>query len=89
MARLTFVQLDAIFGAGHKRGATENIRTWDQLGLAGEWKGQTIHPYSGLAYEAPAYYFFSQTVMKGSVLWNDALRQCENVEDMQIPSRRG
>jgi phosphate transport system substrate-binding protein len=85
VARLTFAQLDAIWGAEHKRGAKENIRRWDQLGLTGEWSGQGIHPYSGLAFEAPAY-FFSQTVMKGSVLWNDALRQCENVEE-EIPSR--
>jgi phosphate transport system substrate-binding protein len=84
LARLTFVQLDAIWGAEHKRGAPENIRTWDQLGLGGEWMGKAIHPYSGLAFEAPAY-FFSQTVMKGSVLWNEALRQCENIED-EIPS---
>ncbi len=85
VSRLTFPKLDAIWGAEHKRGAKENIRTWDQLGLTGEWQGRAIHPYSGLAFEAPAY-FFSQSVMKGSVLWNDALRQCENVED-EIPSR--
>ena len=84
VARLTFGQLDAIWGAQHKRGAKENIRTWGQLGLTGEWSTQVIHPYSGLAFEAPAY-FFSQTVMKGSVLWNDALQQCENDED-EIPS---
>ena len=85
IARLTFAQLDAIWGAEYKRGAKENIRTWSQLGLTGRWSGQAIHPYSGLAFEAPAY-FFSQTVMKGSVLWNEALRQFENVED-EIPSR--
>ena len=84
LSRLTFAQLDAIWGAQHKRGAKENIRTWGQLGLVGEWRAQAIHPYSGLAFEAPAY-FFSKTVMKGSVLWNDALQQCENVED-EIPS---
>ncbi len=84
IARLSFTQLDAIWGAEHKRGAKENIRTWGQLGLGGEWSGRAIHPYSGLAFEAPAY-FFSQTVMKGSVLWNEALRQCENVED-EVPS---
>ncbi|SDR90445.1 substrate-binding domain-containing protein [Opitutus sp. GAS368] len=85
VSRLTFAQLDAIWGAEHKRGAKANIRTWDQLGATGEWSGQAIHPYSGLAFEAPAY-FFSQTVMKGSVLWNEALRQCENDED-EVPSR--
>jgi len=85
VSRLTFAQLDAIWGAEHKRGAKENIRTWGQVGLTGEWKNQAIHPYSGLAFEAPAY-FFSQAVMRGSVLWNDALRQRENVED-EVPSR--
>jgi phosphate transport system substrate-binding protein len=84
VSRLTFAQLDAIWGAEHKRGAPANIRTWGQLGATGEWSGQPIHPYSGLAFEAPAY-FFSQTVMKGSVLWNEALRQCENDEE-EIPS---
>lgn len=85
VAQLTFAQLDAIWGAEHKRGAKENIRTWEQLDLGKEWAERTIHPYSGLAFEAPAY-FFSQTVMKGSVLWNEALRQFENDED-EIPSR--
>jgi phosphate transport system substrate-binding protein len=84
VTQLTFTQLDAIWGAEHKRGAKENLRSWDQLGLTGEWRGREIHPYSGLAFEAPAYYF-SQTVMQGSVLWNDTLRQFENVED-EIPS---
>ena len=80
IARLTFAQLDAIWGAELRRGAKENIRSWDQLGLSGEWAGKTIQPYSGLAFEAPGY-FFSQTVLKGSVLWNPALRQFDNVED--------
>ena len=84
IARLSFTQLDAIWGAEHKHGAKANIRTWDQLGLDGEWRGRAIQPYSGLAFEAPAY-FFSQTVMKGSVIWNEALRQCVNRED-EIPS---
>lgn len=85
IARLTFTQLDAIWGAEHKRGAKAKIRTWGQLGLSGEWSERAIQPYSGLAFEAPAY-FFSQTVMKGSVIWNEALRQCENDED-EVPSR--
>jgi len=84
VAQLTFAQLDAIWGAEHKRGAKEKIRTWGQLGLTGEWTGRAIHPYSGLAFEAPAY-FFSQTVMQGSVLWNEALQQFENDED-ETPS---
>ncbi|MFI5336976.1 MAG: PstS family phosphate ABC transporter substrate-binding protein, partial [Opitutales bacterium] len=80
ISRLTFAQLDAIFSEERRRGEAALIRTWDQLGLAGEWAQQPIQPYSGLAFEAPGY-FFSQTVLKGSVLWNGRLRQFDNVED--------
>ena len=78
LARLSFDQLDAIFGAEHRRGGHGNIRTWGQLGLTGVWKNRPIHPFSGPANEAPAFYF-SQTVMAGSVLWNCALRQFDDV----------
>jgi len=84
LAQLSFTQLDAIWGVECRRGAPSPIRTWDQLGLSGEWAGKSIHPYSGPAYEAPGA-FFSQTVLQGSVLWNDALRQFANVED-EAPS---
>ncbi len=77
---LTFAQLDAIFGAERRRGEGENIRRWDQLG----WSAQPIRPCSGPCNEAPAY-FFSRTVMRGSALWNEALRQYENVEE-EAPS---
>jgi phosphate transport system substrate-binding protein len=80
ISKLTFSQLDAIWGAERRRGAKENIRTWNQLGLSGEWRQKSIHPYSGVAFEAPGY-FFSQTVLKGSVLWNCDLKQFENIED--------
>jgi len=85
LAQLTFGQLDAIWGAELRRGAPAVIRTWGQVGLGGEWQHRAIQPYSGLAFEAPGA-FFSQRVMGGSVLWNDALRQFENVES-ERPSR--
>jgi len=78
VTHLTFSQLDAIFGAERRRGERENIRTWGQLGVTGEGKGRPIHPYSGPAFEAPGYYF-SQRVLKGSVLWNPDLRQYDDV----------
>lgn len=43
---LNFQQLDAIFGSSRKRGASENIVTWGQLGLTGEWANAPIHVYS-------------------------------------------
>ena len=76
---LTFSQLDAIFGYERKRGAPAVLRTWGQLGLSGAWRTRAIQPYSGLAFEAPGA-FFSHAVMGGSVLWNGALRQFDNVE---------
>jgi phosphate transport system substrate-binding protein len=79
--KLTFSQLDAIFGAERRRGEKENIRTWGQLGLAGEWKQEAIHPYSGPVYEVPGS-VFSHIVMKGSVLWNCDLHQ---LEDLPVP----
>jgi phosphate transport system substrate-binding protein len=79
--RLSFRQLDAIFGSERRRGAPASLRTWGDLGLSGEWRDRPIHPYSGPAYEAPGYYF-SQTVLGGSVLWNCDLRQ---YDDLDLP----
>ena len=78
LARLDFRQLDAIFGAQHLAGAPANIRTWGQLGLGGVWKDRPIHPYSGPAGDEAPPYYFSQTVMRGSTLWNGRLRQLED-----------
>jgi phosphate transport system substrate-binding protein len=79
LASLTLAQLDAIWGSELRRGAPVLVRTWDQLGLRGEWAGQPINPYTGIAYEAPGS-FFSHAVMGGSVLWNCRLKQFENEE---------
>lgn len=77
LARLDFQQLDAIFGAQHLAGAPGNIRTWGQLGLGGAWKPRPIHPYAGPAGDEAPPYFFSQTVMRGSMLWNGRLQQLD------------
>src|SRR3984893_8709813 len=39
LSKLTLTQLDAIFGSEHRRGP-RNIRTWGELGLTGEWRGE-------------------------------------------------
>lgn len=87
VASLTLDQLDGIFGGersgGWKgttwdpsaaRGPEHNIRTWGQLGLAGEWAQKPIDPYGyNLQYLfAPR---FSEEVLKGSGQWNEHLRQ--------------
>jgi phosphate transport system substrate-binding protein len=81
LTRLTVDQLDGIFGAerngsmvGFKwtlenaRGPEQNIRTWGQLGLTGEWADKPINTYG----HAPtgAARFFQLHVLKNSDKWN-------------------
>jgi phosphate transport system substrate-binding protein len=79
ISQLTLQQLDAIFGAEHRRGPA-NIRTWGELGLLGAWALQTIHPY-GYGLDNAAVIFFRNTVMKGSMKWNPAIREFANQRD--------
>jgi phosphate transport system substrate-binding protein len=57
LARLTLAQLDAAFGCEHLRGAPENIRTWGQLGLAGEWRNRPVHLYAPDTEEGTGRFF--------------------------------
>jgi phosphate transport system substrate-binding protein len=55
ITRLTYAQLDAIFSTTRKLGYKEDITTWGQLGLTGEWADKPIHLWSvkrpnGIAY---------------------------------------
>jgi phosphate transport system substrate-binding protein len=42
---LTLAQLDAIYSTTRKRGYKEDITTWGQLGLSGDWADKPIHLY--------------------------------------------
>ncbi len=79
-------QLDGIFGAqrtgGWKgtswhpewaRGPQENIRTWGQLGLTGDWAHHQINPY-GLTLRYHQATEVSDDILKGSDKWNERLR---------------
>ena len=85
LTRLTLKQLDGIFGAerngamrGFKwtledaRGPEENIRTWGQIGLTGEWAAQPIQTYG----HAPSGTgrFFMLKVLRNSDKWNPNYR---------------
>jgi phosphate transport system substrate-binding protein len=45
LSKATVAQLEAVFGHEHRR-STENIRTWGQLGLTGEWTDKPIRLYA-------------------------------------------
>jgi phosphate transport system substrate-binding protein len=87
ISRITFGQLDGIFGAERMggwegtawnadaaRGPEKNIRTWGQLGLTGEWKDKPINVYGRpLKYHQQLH--IEQKIFKGGDKWNERLRE--------------
>jgi phosphate transport system substrate-binding protein len=73
LTHLTLAQLDAVFGAEHRRGV-RNIRTWGELGLQGDWAGKLIVPY-GWAIEDSFGAYLQQYLLGGSHHWNCALKE--------------
>lgn len=73
LTQLTLVQLDAVFGAEHRRGAPKNFRTWGDLGLTGEWADRPIQPY-GWRIDDSFGIYLETYLLEGSHRWNNALR---------------
>jgi phosphate transport system substrate-binding protein len=73
LSKLTLAQLDAIFGADHKRGP-KNIRAWGELGMTGEWTNKPINLY-GYEIDRDFSQFFEQAVLAGSRKWNCNFRE--------------
>lgn len=86
ITRVTMEQLDYIFGAERlggwegtswhperARGPENNIRTWGQLGLAGEWKDKPVTPY-GLNVRYHQATEISDRLLGGSDKWTERLR---------------
>jgi phosphate transport system substrate-binding protein len=81
LTRISIKQLDGVFGSArtggyqgavwhsespYSRNATENVRTWGQLGLTGEWADKPIH-VCGQNLLSGAMYQFSNEVLGGSM----------------------
>ena len=60
---LTMRQVDAIFSKSRRAGSKENVTTWGQLGLTGEWASKPISLY-GRNSASGTYGFFKEHVMK-------------------------
>ncbi len=86
LAGLTLQQIDGIFGAqrtggwiGTKwstaaaRGPEGNIRTWDQLGLKGEWMGKPIHLHGSDVTLSNWADMIEREAFHGGKKWNPAL----------------
>lgn len=95
ITKLTMKQLDGIFGAertgGLKgivlttefaRGAEDNIRTWGQLGLTGEWANKQIQTY-GYTFTGMKW-FFQMKVFHGGQKWNPNYREYVETESFMV-----
>lgn len=95
ISKLTLKQLDGIFGAERTGGwqqlewvtevartAKENIRTWGQLGLTGEWADKPIHVYGPPGLYPGGVSFFQTRVMGGADTWNEELREFDDRKKM-------
>jgi len=82
LTSLTMAQLDAVFGADHRRGP-RNFRKWDELGSTGDWAGREIRLY-GFAIRHDYGQFFERAVMGGSQKWNCALHEFSGDQRRQL-----
>jgi len=98
LTKLTMKQLDGIFGAArtggyeensylwstsHARGPEQDIRTWGQLGLTGEWADKPIHTY-GYA-DTGMRHFFELSVFGGGDKWNPNYREYTETGTKMVP----
>jgi phosphate transport system substrate-binding protein len=92
LEQISLKQLDGVFGGArtggyvgsvwhteypYARGPEENIRTWGQLGLTGEWADKPIHP-GGQTLRGNQTTQFSDIVLRGSDQFAEGYRAFAN-----------
>lgn len=92
LTKISMKQLDGVFGTArlggydgsvwrndypYRRGPEENIRTWGQLGLTGEWADKPIRP-CGQSPRANIQVVFQNLVLRGSNQWVEGYRAFAN-----------
>ena len=65
LSQLSVDQLNAIFEYGQRSGATQDRRTWGELGLKGSWADKPVHLYT-YDMDSGSGQFFKNTVLGGS-----------------------
>jgi phosphate transport system substrate-binding protein len=60
---LSFEQVDAVFSKSRRQGYKDDIKTWGQLGLTGDWANRPISLF-GRNSASGTYGFFKEHVMK-------------------------
>ena len=64
LASLTLQQVDAVFSKTRRGGAVEDVRTWGDLGLTGEWANKPISLY-GRNSASGTYGYFKKNALFG------------------------
>jgi phosphate transport system substrate-binding protein len=62
VAKLTLAEVDAAFSKGRKRGHKQDVKTWGQLALPGEWANRPISLY-GRNSASGTYGFFKENAL--------------------------
>ncbi|MFI5356612.1 MAG: PstS family phosphate ABC transporter substrate-binding protein [Opitutales bacterium] len=77
--RITLAQLDAIYSSARRRGGAQDLRTWGDLGLTGQWADR---PIAAAIHRLPngIDYFIQETVTLGADF---------KPSTIQLPMRRG
>jgi len=72
--KMTLAQAEAAFSKSRKRGYKEDIRTWGQLGLTGDWANRPISLY-GRNSASGTYGFFKEHTLKNGDYKNSVKEQ--------------
>lgn len=59
LSKITLAEADAIFSKSRRRGAKQDVKTWGQLGLTGEWASRPLSLY-GRNSASGTYGFFKE-----------------------------
>src|SRR5688572_17613752 len=70
---ITLEQVDAIYSKGRKKGHKEDIKTWGQLGLTGDWANRPISTY-GRNSASGTYGFFKEMAL-GNGDYKDTVKE--------------
>jgi phosphate transport system substrate-binding protein len=74
IAKMTLAQVEAVFSKSRKRGYKEDVRTWGQLGLTGDWANRPLSLY-GRNSASGTYGFFKEHTLKNGDYKNTVKEQ--------------
>jgi phosphate transport system substrate-binding protein len=72
--KMTMAQVEAVFSKSRKRGYKEDIKTWGQLGLTGDWANRPMSIY-GRNSASGTYGFFKEFALKNGDFKNTVKEQ--------------